>query len=114
MAELLDETVDRWPLLTLIDTPAQAPSEAEHREMLKAFLDAYPEAKQFLMAGGRSAAEVEAMPKAQVVLLYMMQTYDEVRDDLLKWLWLPFPEAVKRFEQAEKQPGSNPLAKREY
>jgi hypothetical protein len=111
--QLLDETVDRWLLLTRVDVPSEAPSEAEHREMLKAFLDAYPEAKQFLVAKGRSAAEVEAMPQAQAVLLYMMQTYDEHRDDLLKWLWLPFPEALKRFEQAEKEPGHNPLAKRE-
>ena len=66
-------------------------------------LDLYPEAKKSLIAKGRSHAEVEAMPTAQAVLLYTMETYDEFRDDLYKWFWMPYHEATKRIEQAETQ-----------
>ncbi len=66
-------------------------------------LEGYPRAKSFLIAQGRSAAEVEAMPVAQVVLLYTMQTYDELRDDMYKWFSLPYPEARAGLVQAESQ-----------
>ena len=82
--------------------------------MLHTFLDGYPDAKKYLISKGRPAAEVEAMPVPQVVLLYTMQTYDELRDDCCKCLWLPYPEALKWLEQAKKQPGDNPLASREF
>ena len=44
------------------------------------------------------------MPAAQVVLLYTMQTYDELRDDLLKYFFMPHPQVRKRMEQVVKQP----------
>ncbi len=56
-------------------------------------LEGYPRAKRALIAEGRSAAEVEAMPVPQVTLLYTMHTYDELRDDLFKWMALPYVEA---------------------
>jgi hypothetical protein len=58
-------------------------------------LEGYPRAKRALIAEGRSAADVEAMPVPQVTLLYTMHTYDEIRDDLFKWMALPYIEARK-------------------
>lgn len=53
----------------------------------------YPEAKQSLIDAGRSPEEVAAMPVAQVVVLYSLQVYDESRDQVFKWLRLPYWEA---------------------
>jgi hypothetical protein len=53
----------------------------------------YPEAKQFLLDKGRTAAEVEALPMIQVVLLHFAAEYDRVHDDMSKWFNVPFPEA---------------------
>ena len=38
-----------------------------------------------LIAQGRSAAQVEAMPSVQVVALHSYQLYEETRDDIFKW-----------------------------
>jgi hypothetical protein len=77
--------------------------EAERAQMLEKVQERCPEAKRFLIARGRSAAEVEAMPTAQIILLYTMQTYDELRDDLLKYFFVPHPQGRKRMEQANAQ-----------
>jgi hypothetical protein len=49
----------------------------------------YPDAKKYLLAHGRTAKEVQAMPTTQVVILYYIEEYDRVRDDILKWLSVP-------------------------
>lgn len=109
--QLLQQNVDRWLQLAHSEqTTYTPPTEAERHQTLKMLLDGYPDAKRHLIARGHSAAEVEAMPTAQAVLLNVMQTYDEVRDDLFKWLWMPFPEALQRVEQARKRLGDSPLA----
>jgi hypothetical protein len=65
---------------------AKMPTKQEVAEKI------YPRAKQYLIDRGRSAAEVEALPKAQVVLVASMRVYDEIRDDVLKWAFLPYVE----------------------
>ena len=71
--------------------------------MAASMLEGYPRAKRFLIARGRSPAEVEAMPVPQVILLYTMQNYDELRDDMFKWLALPYPEARRGLEQVDRK-----------
>ena len=66
-------------------------------------LEGYPRAKRFLISQGRSAAEVEAMPVPQVILLYTMRTYDELRDDTFKWMSIPYSEAEKGLEQTDRR-----------
>lgn len=66
-------------------------------------LQGYPKAKQWLIEQGRSAEEVEKMPVAQVVLLYTMQTYDELRDDVHRWMFLPYSEAKRGLQPADEQ-----------
>ena len=46
-------------------------------------VQAYPEAKRALIAQGRPAVVIEAMPAVQVATLYTYQTYQEYRDDVL-------------------------------
>jgi hypothetical protein len=66
-------------------------------------LEGYPRAKRALIAEGRSAAEVEAMPVPQVIMLYTMHTYEELRDDTFKWMALPYVEARKGMAESEQR-----------
>jgi hypothetical protein len=66
-------------------------------------LATYPKAKATLIAAGRPPQEVEAMPVPQVFLLHSMETFLEARDDLFKWMVLPFAEGHAGVRQAERQ-----------
>jgi hypothetical protein len=63
----------------------------------------YPVAKRALIRQGLSAEAVEAMPVSQVVLLYTMQTYEELRDDIFKWFYVPYWEGREGADEAEQQ-----------
>jgi hypothetical protein len=78
---------------------------AYHLGTVASMLEGYPRAKRFLIARGRSPAEVEAMPVPQVVLLYTMRNYDELRDDVFKWVSFPYgdPKARRGIEEAERK-----------
>jgi hypothetical protein len=65
---------------------------------------AYPEAKRRLLALGKPAAEVEAMPAIQVVALYSYQLYQEARDDIFKWTGLPYWQGYKGLSEANQHP----------
>src|SRR5262249_10755238 len=70
----------------------------------------YPEANRALVAQGRMAEEVEAMPVIQVVLLRSLQQYQRLRDDLFKWIPLPYWQAssgIKRVNQELVQAREN-------
>ena len=78
-------------------------------------VQAYPEAKAALMAQGRSAAQVEAMPTVQVVALYTFQSYQRMRDDDFKWTGIPYCNAYKSMNKPMNarriQAQTNPLLK---
>jgi len=63
----------------------------------------YPMARDGLIAQGRSREEVEAMPVAQVVMVYTMQTYNQERDEWFKWLYVPYWQAIKGMEEVRKK-----------
>ena len=69
---------------------------------------AYPGAKRFLIERCSLPPEqVEAYPTAQTVFLAIVRFYDQARDDLFKWSYLPFwqvetsPDARRREEQLQ-------------
>jgi hypothetical protein len=66
-------------------------------------LATYSQAKAALIAAGRPKEEVEAMPVPQVFLLHTMQEFLVARDDLFKWMVLPFAEGHAGVKQAERQ-----------
>jgi hypothetical protein len=66
-------------------------------------IEGYPRAKDALISWGRSAKEVEAMPVAQVVMIYTMRTYGQLRDDVFKWMAVPYPAAREGLAKAERQ-----------
>jgi hypothetical protein len=68
----------------------------------------HADARKYLLAHGRKAAEVDALPPAQAVLLYFMAQYDEARDDVLKWLSLPPWQAQAGVERVERRLRAQP------
>ncbi len=68
----------------------------------------YPGAKRALIAQGRSAAQVEAMPVVQVAALRTLQQYQQIRDDVFKWSNLPYYQAYKGVDEAS--PGTRARA----
>jgi hypothetical protein len=63
----------------------------------------YPEAKRYLLAHGKSPKEVEAMPVSQVVLIYHLRTFEQTRDNIYKWINVPYRQGWEGMQQAEKQ-----------
>ena len=78
-------------------------TDAESRALPLLIINGYPKAKRYLIEKGRSAEEVEAMPVAQVILLYTVKIYDELCDSQFKWLFLPASEAAGRLNQVERE-----------
>jgi len=73
----------------------------------------YPEAKRALIAEGRPAAEVEAMPAIQVVMLVTYQDYNRNYDNIYKWLGLRYRDAhtgLARGHSDWPRSGGNPLS----
>ncbi|HEV8060639.1 MAG TPA: hypothetical protein VGP68_12230 [Gemmataceae bacterium] len=59
-------------------------------------------ARKYLLENRKlPAAKVAAMPAAQVLLLYMVDSYHEFRDDAFKAGYLPYPDARRVFAEAE-------------
>jgi hypothetical protein len=63
----------------------------------------YPIAKKALIAAGRPAKEVEAMPQMQAVALYLLDDYDRIRDDINKWLAVPPWQGQDGLDRVEKE-----------
>lgn len=66
-------------------------------------LERYPRAKTFLIERGWPADKVEAMPVCQVVLLAGLRQYEEIRDNVFKWLYPPYAEVESGMNKANVQ-----------
>lgn len=53
----------------------------------------YPAARKFLLAHGKSPADLDAMPSLQVVYLHDLALFRRMRDDQMKWVGQPYPVA---------------------
>jgi len=118
-----------WSGLREVDNPQPSPQQVDRLQAIAAILlkeqnrnlgsDAltrlaviawvakdYPRAKRALIAAGRKPDEVEAMPAIQVVLLDSVRDFERRRDDLFKWMSLPYLEArpgLRRVDQELKE-----------
>jgi hypothetical protein len=100
--DLLEKVVDHL----VKNVPAKdkkMPSEAYKTMLLVAVAEGSSRAKEYLVAHGRKAAEVEVMPDAQAVLLYSTHIYDEICDQFRRSFLLPYPESGKERENAKKR-----------
>ncbi len=52
----------------------------------------YADGMAFLKERGMAPSRIDAMPAAQVVLLYQFQEFKEVRDGMYKWFSLPYAQ----------------------
>jgi hypothetical protein len=77
-------------------------TEAGMAVFTAAAIQGYPSAKRYLIDQGRTPAEVEAMPVAQVVLLYTTKVYDELNNEQFKWYFLPADEVGRRLAQVDQ------------
>jgi hypothetical protein len=100
---LLKRTIDNIYGIGLVGGGPFPTKEASMAVFTLAAVQGYPRAKQYLIGQGRSAAEVEAMPVAQVVLLYTMEIYEELSDNQFKWFFLPASEANEGLARANRQ-----------
>jgi hypothetical protein len=64
----------------------------------------------FVARRGLSPEKVEAMPPAQVLLLYIMGTYQNDRDDWFRAAYLPYPQALPLWDAADKRLGQTPTS----
>lgn len=68
-----------------------------------------PAARKYLTeVVGMKAANLEALPPAQVLLLYLTHFYRDVRDDVFKGSYLPFPQALAVNRETEQRLKSLP------
>jgi hypothetical protein len=99
--ELFKRIVDESAPIMEIETRV---SQAQYRASIMLLaISSYPWAKRYLVERGRAAEEVEAMPVAQVVLLYTVKLYDELSDNQFKWFYLPFAEAGAGIRRADRE-----------
>ena len=71
-------------------------------KMIAAALAGVPKAKAELLAAGYTQKEVDAMCPAQIVMLYSLDTYDRIRDDVFKWWNLSYAQASDGLERAHR------------
>jgi hypothetical protein len=76
-------------------------------ELLEASLRDYPNAKQALLDRGMAAKKVDAMPAAQVIFVDMVTSFEDHRDSLFEWMFVPYADGIDRLlaEQAEIMEG---------
>jgi hypothetical protein len=63
-------------------------------------IDGYPRAKTFLIERGWPADKVEDMPVCKALLIAELRQYEEIQDELFKWMYLPYPEAIAGMKKA--------------
>jgi hypothetical protein len=100
-------TPDEWRQLIsrfwqkVLDLSGDKDLQAKGAEtMVSANLKEYSAAKQNLIAHGMSTDVVEAMPAAQVVLIHTWRSFDEMRDDIFKWFFLPYVDGIAGLKAA--------------
>jgi hypothetical protein len=83
--------------------------------ILAGAMRAYPHAKRTLIAQGRTAEDVEALPVVQVILIHALQQYRHHQDELQKWIYLPYAQARAGLMQSARairtdlEPGGAPF-----
>ena len=94
-----------WPQASSPSSRPEMKDLGEHLMFTAIVARAYPEAKRQLIAQGRTAAEVEAMPSIQVVALHSYKLYEQARDEIFKWAGLPYWQSSKGMADSERHPG---------
>ena len=62
----------------------------------------YPMAKKYYIDRGMAPAKVEAMPVHQILAKYLVESFQEEADEVLKWQALPYWQAAEQMRVAEE------------
>lgn len=81
-------------------TPAGPADLGRQLLVAAAAAKSYPEAKRALIAEGRPAEVVEAMPVIQVAALHAFNRYTRLQDDSFKWVNVPYWQSHGRIDAA--------------
>lgn len=92
-------SIEGWTTKKATDSP----SKTLITEIELGIKNDYPDAKRYLLAHGKSPKMVEAMPISQAVLIYHLRTFEQTRDDIYKWAYVPFWQGRQGILKAEKQ-----------
>jgi hypothetical protein len=87
---------------------AAGPAWARKPALAALALKVYPDAKRYLIAHGRTAAQVEALPVLQAVAIYYLDQYDQAGDDILKWVSVPYWQGRDGLARVEKRIRADP------
>jgi hypothetical protein len=63
----------------------------------------HPSARKALIAAGKTEAELDAMPPAQVVMLDALVRFRNTRDEYFVWFNAPYPEAIQGMRRSEQR-----------
>jgi hypothetical protein len=72
-------------------------------EMVAVATKLYPRARQALIDEGRPAAEVDALPVIQVVMLNSLRHFRRYQDEMYKWWSVPYAESREGAAQVDAQ-----------
>jgi hypothetical protein len=89
-----------WKAMEDLDS---GPSKFSDELLVWQIMAGYPQAKADLIQWGVPQDQVEAMPVAHVVFWHVTRTFETLRDDLYKWLQLPYSQSHGSIEAAETQ-----------
>jgi hypothetical protein len=91
-----------WAGLAKLADEPDRPSLAQSRLGLAAYVTMqHPSARKSLLAAGKTEAELDAMPPAQVVMLDSLVRFRNLRDEHFVWLTAPYAEAVPGMRASE-------------
>jgi hypothetical protein len=89
---------------TLADEPGERLGVAESRLGLAAYITLqHPSARKSLLAAGKTEAELDAMPPAQVVMLDALVRFRNLRDEHFIWFTAPYQEAIQGMRHSEER-----------
>ena len=80
-----------------------AEMSARKKQLKENFERALPVAKRDLVAREYSPEELDRMPESQVVVLHTSLRFDELRDGMFKWFYLPYWQAEEGVRAAQKE-----------
>lgn len=87
----------------LADEPAKQ-GLAESRLGLAFYITMqHPSARKSLLAAGKTKAELDAMPPAQVVMLDALVRFRNMRDEHFVWFQAPYTEAVEGMRKSDEK-----------
>jgi hypothetical protein len=95
---------EKFKLESIATGEVPAPPSKNQAEKIESGIKKdYPDAKRYLLAHGKTQKMIEAMPVSQVVLLYYLRTFEQSRDDIHKWINIPYWQTREQVRLAEKR-----------